>query len=188
MHKNVMRILVILYIDFVMRIMVSYNHNRKATQPKRSREWLKQSAPVEKVDSFQGNYKLYITCTRQENRSENMTNQMIIFYESQELAEAGVIDYTGRTIIVELPDGSKMEAKDTEAIHTFQEWKRAGYMVQKGQKAIAKIAIWNFTDKASKATKAAREAAGADTEKPDPHYYMKESAFFKASQVAPIEA
>jgi len=133
------------------------------------------------------NYKL-IDLHQAGEQERNMTNNMIIFYESQELAEAGIIDYTGRTIIVELPDGSKMEAKETEAIHTFQEWKRAGFMVQKGQKAIAKIAIWNFTDKASKATKAAREAAGADTEKPDPHYYMKESAFFKASQVAPIEA
>lgn len=117
-----------------------------------------------------------------------MTNNMIIFYASQDLAEEGKINYTGRTITVELPDGSKMEVQETEPIHTFQEWKKAGFMVQKGQKAIAKISIWNFTDKASKSTKEAREAAGMDTEKPDPHYYMKESAFFSASQVAPLEA
>lgn len=117
-----------------------------------------------------------------------MTNAMIIFNEAQKLAENGTIKYTGRIITVELPDGSKAQAKETEPIHTFAEWKKAGFIVNKGQKAIAKFPIWNFTDKVSKATKAMREAAGIDAEKPDPHYYMKESAFFSASQVAPIEA
>jgi len=116
-----------------------------------------------------------------------MTNAMIIFNASQELAENGVIAYTGRTAIMTLPDGTPAEYKETEAIHTFQEWKKAGFMVQKGQKAIAKIAIWNFTDKANKALKEKRKAAGQDEEAPDPHYYMKEAAFFSASQVAPLE-
>lgn len=116
-----------------------------------------------------------------------MTNAMIIMNAAQELAENGAIAYTGKTLIVSLPDGSQTAIKETEPIHTFLEWKKAGFMVKKGQKAIAKISIWNFTDKASKATMAAREAAGMDTEKPDPHYYMKEAAFFSASQVAPIE-
>lgn len=117
-----------------------------------------------------------------------MTNNMILFNASQELAENGVIAYTGRTMAYTLPDGSVIEAKETEAIHTFLEWKKAGYMVQKGQKAVAKIAIWNFTDKPSKVTKKIREEAGKDPEAADPHYYMKEAAFFSASQVAPIES
>lgn len=117
-----------------------------------------------------------------------MTNAMIIWNAKHELAEAGVIKYTGRMMAFTLPDGSVIEEKETEDIHTFLEWKKAGYMVQKGQKAVAKIAIWNFTDKANKALKAEREAAGKDPEAPDPHYYMKEAAFFSASQVAPITA
>jgi len=117
-----------------------------------------------------------------------MTNNQIIFDQSQKLAEDGVIAYTGRTFPVRLEDGTESEIKETEAIHTFAEWKKAGYMVKKGQHAVAKFAIWMYTDRPSRATVAAREAAGQDTEAADPHYYMKESAFFSASQVKPIEA
>ena len=117
-----------------------------------------------------------------------MTNSQIIFDHSQKLAEDGVIAYTGRTIPVLLEDGTESEIKETEPIHTFAEWKKSGFMVQKGQHAVAKFAIWMFTDKPRRSTVAAREAAGQDTEAADPHYYLKESAFFSASQVKPIEA
>ena len=113
-----------------------------------------------------------------------MTNAQIVFLEAQKLAENGTIAYTGRTVIVTLKDGSAGEFKETEAIHTFLEWKKAGFKIKKGQKAVARFAIWNFTDKPSKATKAAREAAGKeDIEAADPHYYMKEACFFSQSQV-----
>lgn len=52
--------------------------------------------------------------------------------------------------------------------------------------AIAKFTIWMFTNKPSKAAKVAAEAEGKEAEA-DPHYYMKEAAFFSASQVAPAE-
>ena len=112
-----------------------------------------------------------------------MTNFDIIFTESQKLAENGVIGYTGRTLTFD--DGSVY--RETEAIHTFAEWKRAGFKVNKGEHAIAKFAIWNYTDKPSRRVQEARTLAGQDTEAPDPHYYMKESAFFKESQVTRIE-
>ena len=115
-----------------------------------------------------------------------MNNNMIIMFRSEELAKAGILNYTGRIIKVQLPGGDVVEIKETEEIHTFAEWKKAGYIVKKGSKAIAKFPIWNFTDKVSKAKKEAYEAAGIDTEKPDPHYYMKEAAFFSASQVEKI--
>ena len=115
-----------------------------------------------------------------------MTNAQIVFMKEQELAEAGTIAYTGKTIVMVM-NGVPAQFKETEKIHTFMEWKKAGYMVQKGQKAIAKFTIWNFTDKPSKTTKALREAAEKDPDAADPHYYMKEAAFFSASQVAPIE-
>ena len=116
-----------------------------------------------------------------------MTNEAIIFLESQKLAEAGIIGYTGRTFKMLQADGSEAEYKETEPIHTFKEWKSYGFNFMKGQHAIAKFAIWNYTDKASKETKAARKEAGQDADSPDPHFYMKESAFFSASQVQPIE-
>ena len=116
-----------------------------------------------------------------------MTNAMIIFNASQELAEQGVIKYTGRVFTYEDEEGNKIECQETEELHTYKEWQRLGYQVNKGQKTIAKIMIWNFTNKPSKAKKAAAEAAGKEADA-DPHYYMKEACFFSASQVSKIEA
>lgn len=113
-----------------------------------------------------------------------MTNNQIIFEESQKLAEAGIIEYTGRVFKAINAEGQEVEVKETEEIHTFADWKSRGYFVNKGEKAIARFTIWNFTTKPSKKTKAAREAAGKDTEAEDPRYYMKEACFFKKSQTS----
>lgn len=129
-----------------------------------------------------------------------MTNAQIIFNESIELMKDGIIGTTGRKITVEYEkDGEQVKETidEPEAIHTYQEWKKAGFQVQKGQKAIAKFTIWMYTDKSSKLTKEDAEKINAiaeginaqegDEVKKGGHYYMKEAAFFKASQVAPIE-
>ena len=107
--------------------------------------------------------------------------------QSQKLAEDGIINYTGRVFKAQTADGQTIDVKETEAIHTFMDWKKAGYMVKKGSKAVAKFTIWNFTDKASKAALEAAEKEGREVSD-NPHYYMKEAAFFSASQVQPIEA
>lgn len=116
-----------------------------------------------------------------------MTNNDIIFMKSQELAKNGIISYTGREFTMTYADGSQGVIRETEKIHTFAEWKKSGYKVKKGSHAVAKFAIWMYTDKPSRATVQARETAGQDTDAPDPHYYMKESAFFSASQVQPMD-
>lgn len=116
-----------------------------------------------------------------------MTNNQIIFAAEQELAEAGVIKYTGRVLKMTTPEGLEVEIQETEALHTYKEWQQLGYQVQKGQKAITKITIWNFTNKASKAVREAAEKEGKEAPA-TAHYYMKESAFFSASQVEPIKA
>jgi hypothetical protein len=117
-----------------------------------------------------------------------MNNAQIIFAAAQELAEAGKIKYTGKTFKAVNAAGEEVEVKETEAIHTYAEWKSLGQQVQKGQNAIAKFTIWMFTDKPSKAALAAAAAAGKEEADADPHYYMKEAAFFSASQVAPATA
>lgn len=116
-----------------------------------------------------------------------MTNAQIIFEQSQRLAENGLINYTGRVIPARLADGTPTEIRETEDIHTFAEWKKAGYMVKKGQHAVAKFTIWMFTDRPRRqdAQDASQENAEQEA---DPHYYMKMAAFFSASQVQPIEA
>ena len=117
-----------------------------------------------------------------------MTNNQIIFSASQELAEQGLIKYTGKVFKGVDGEGNEVEIKETEEIHTYKEWQFLGMQVQKGQKAVAKITIWMFTNKPSKAALAAAAAAGKEEVNEDPHYYMKEAAFFSASQVAAIEA
>ena len=93
-----------------------------------------------------------------------MTNEMIIFEASQELAEQGIINYTGNTFKAIDDEGNETEVKETEAIHTYKEWQNLGMQVQKGQKAIAKITIWMFTNKPSKKAQAAAEAAGKEAD------------------------
>lgn len=119
-----------------------------------------------------------------------MTNAQIIFNESLELMKDGIIGTTGRQIKISYEkDGEQVEEiiNEPEPIHTYKEWQNLGMQVQKGQKAIAKFTIWMFTDKPSKAALAAAAAAGKEEADADPHYYMKEAAFFSASQVAPAE-
>lgn len=133
-----------------------------------------------------------------------MNNAQIIFNESIALMKDGVIGTTGRQITIEYEkDGEKVKEviNEPEPIHTYKEWQKAGFQVQKGQKAIAKFTIWMFADKKKKLTKEeadninsiminadGSQAQEGDEVKTNGHYYMKEAAFFKASQVAPIEA
>jgi DNA mismatch repair ATPase MutS len=106
---------------------------------------------------------------------ENMKNEIIILDAKQKLAEQGLIKYTGRTLMIELMDGSEYTFKETEQIHTFMEWKRLGYKVKKGSKAITKLQIWVPTVKENE--------DGIKTTK----FWLKNSAFFSESQVEKIE-
>lgn len=130
-----------------------------------------------------------------------MTNAQIIFNESVALMNDGVIGTTGRQITIEYEkDGEQVKEtiNEPEEIHTYAEWKKAGFQVQKGQKAIAKFTIWMYTDKTKKLSKEEADsintmvinadgskAQEGDEVKTGGHYYMKEAAFFSASQVAP---
>lgn len=100
-----------------------------------------------------------------------MKNEIIILDAKQKLAEQGLIKYTGRTLMIELMDGSEYTFKETEQIHTFMEWKRLGYKVKKGSKAITKLQIWVPAVKENE--------EGIKTTK----FWLKNSAFFSESQV-----
>ena len=56
-----------------------------------------------------------------------MTNAQIIFIEGQKLAEAGIINYTGKVFKALNPAGEEVEVKETEPIHTYATWKELGY-------------------------------------------------------------
>lgn len=104
-----------------------------------------------------------------------MTNKQIIFAEEQNLAEQGKIKYTGRVAVMQGMDGEPVEFKETEQIHTFAAWKELGYVVKKGQKAVAKFPIWKYVSKKNE-----------ETNKEDSKMFMKVAAFFSNSQVERI--
>lgn len=76
-----------------------------------------------------------------------MTNEQIIFNESVELMKSGKIGKTGRQFEVEDENGNKIMLDEPEDIHTFQAWKKLGYCVKKGEKAVAQFYIWKCVSK-----------------------------------------
>ncbi len=105
-----------------------------------------------------------------------MTNEMIIFGESQRLAKAGKIAYTGRVYEMLDAGGNAITIKETEPIHTYTVWKEMGFQVKKGQKAVAKFAIWKHTAKVNEET----------GEQEDLKMFMKTAAFFSRAQVEAV--
>lgn len=69
----------------------------------------------------------------------------------------------------------------TEEIHTFQKWRQLGFTVKKGEKSEIKFPIWKYGGKKKKNDDGEEVVA-------NPHCFMKESAFFKRSQVEPMTA
>ena len=74
-----------------------------------------------------------------------ITNVQIIFNESLKLVQQGIIKSTGKTIVLEMQDGSKKELPEPEPIHTYNGWKELGYQVKRGQKAKASFPIWKYS-------------------------------------------
>lgn len=70
-----------------------------------------------------------------------------------------------------------------ENVHTFQQWKRLGYSVKKGQHAALVCNLWKYTDKPGRAARDAAAAAGEDTPETDPHYYRTRAHLFHRLQV-----
>ena len=104
-----------------------------------------------------------------------MTNAQIIFNEAQRLADLGLIKYTGNEFKVEDACGNVIVCKETEDIHTYQVWKKLGFQVQRGQKAVTKLQIWKYTAKENE-----------ETGETDERMFMKVAAFFSRSQVEKI--
>lgn len=105
-----------------------------------------------------------------------MTNAMIIFYESQKLAEEGILNYTGREAKYVDENGEEKVYKEVEPIHTYAAWKELGYQVQKGEKAKAQIIIWKFVSGKKEES----------DEEPSGKMFMKKASFFTMAQVKSI--
>ena len=122
-------------------------------------------------------YDIIISVKRKGKRKEkkNMTNAQIIFNEAVELMKNGKIGKTGRQFEVEDENGNKIMLDEPEDIHTFQAWKKLGYCVKKGEKAVAQFYIWKCV------SKKAEHSEGMTEEQK--RMFMKIASFFSASQV-----
>ena len=107
-----------------------------------------------------------------------MTNSEIITRARIELMEAGKIGTTGRIFTVELPDGTKKSFPEPEEIHTYGHWKTLGYQVKKGEKAIAEIMIWKYSQRGK-----AKETEESESGESGGKCFMKKAYFFTAAQV-----
>lgn len=76
------------------------------------------------------------------------------------------------------------ENGDIQEIHTYQTWKKLGYQVRKGEKAIAKFAVWKYM--VGKKEEDADDSDSTENKKKG-KMYMKVSAFFTEDQVDKIE-
>ena len=109
-----------------------------------------------------------------------MTNDEIIFRESIPLVEKGILDFD--------EDGWP------EPILSFDGWRRLGYSVMKGEKAIAAFHIWVYKPKKAKKEAENEETESEEGEKTEggkkkrrsPFVWPKTS-FFKASQVMAMQ-
>lgn len=110
-----------------------------------------------------------------------MTNEQIIFNNSVFLMEQGLLKGTGEKVMF-MDEQGEREVEVPEEIHTFNEWKRMGFMVKKGEHAIAKFPIWQLAGKGRK--KKDDEAGEEDAEKKTGgRFYMKVAFFFTREQV-----
>ena len=109
-----------------------------------------------------------------------MTNAEIILGEQIRLAEEGIIKIVG-SIKAETPDGEIIEIPAYQPIHTYQAWKKLGYQVKKGEKAITKFAVWHWSAQKKKKDEDEEKAVA------NGRCYMKTSAFFTDEQVEKIE-
>lgn len=117
-----------------------------------------------------------------------MTNAEIIERARFALMKEGKLKGTGEFATFTDDAGNEFEIEIPEEMHTFAFWKENGYMVKKGEHAVAKLTIWKHTVKEHEAPEGADENTKAILSEPSTKMFMKTAAFFAASQVSPIEA
>lgn len=113
-----------------------------------------------------------------------MTNAEIILGEQIRLADEGIIKILGWDTFT-TDEGEEVEIPKFQPIHTYQAWKKLGYQVKKGEKAVAKFPVWKYLTKKKKAED--DEADEDKTKVGNGRCYMKVSAFFTDEQVEPIK-
>lgn len=109
-----------------------------------------------------------------------MTNAEIVFLNSLDLMEIGVLKGNGIMFGYKGTDGQMHTLEMPEDIYTFGAWKKMGFAVRKGEHAKACFPVWKYI-------KDAGEAADDEDGDSDGKCYMKMAYFFTADQVEPLK-
>lgn len=157
--------------------------NGVVQQKKDFKNWIKIIIKIyQKTIDKQTSWSYTVTVKRAQIKFKEvftMTNAMIIFNAAMKLMDEGIIGTTGRKMVMETPDGDKIEVMEPEVIHTYAVWKSLGYQVKRGEKNIAAITIW----KAGKGKQTEQAEEGdQDGENSRIKMFLKTAFFFKASQ------
>ena len=93
---------------------------------------------------------------------------------------------TNAQIITEYKISKKMDL--SEPLYTYQEWKRMGYQVKKGETSKHKVPVWKYTSKVVK-DEDGNVKFDTYTQKEERvgKCYMRVAAFFTRDQVERIE-
>ena len=80
-----------------------------------------------------------------EKEDNKMTNEMIIAFAKEELANEGILKFTGNTITVFDPKTeAEIEIPEVEDIHTCAGWNKRGFKLIKGTTCEIKFKIWTY--------------------------------------------
>lgn len=112
-----------------------------------------------------------------------MKNSEIVFANRVFLMEQGVIKGIPGTSLLWKDDQGEREIMMPEEIKTFDAWRKEGFIVQKGQHAVAKFQIWMPKTKKGKKVEAGESENADDAEMIAKGFYKKLSYFFTRDQV-----
>lgn len=115
-----------------------------------------------------------------------MTNAQIIFNNSIELLNNGIIKGTGKYMTMKLDDGTEKQQEIPEEIHTYAAWKQLGFQVKKGSKAVASFTIWKYAEKTAKDDNGQIALDENGDEISTSSMFMKKASFFTVNQVEKI--
>lgn len=117
--------------------------------------------------------------------NEIITNTVKAAFNPEQIAQLTGAIFTPEQIEKSAQMGMEPAEILAGAFHTFQEWKRLGYSVKKGEHAALVAYLWKYSDKPSKAQREAAEAAGEDPDQSGggDHFYKAKSHLFNFLQV-----
>lgn len=112
-----------------------------------------------------------------------MTNAQIIFNNRVFLMEQDIIKGIPGTSVTISDEQGERTVLMPEEIHTFNEWKKMGYQVQKGEHAVAKFPIWKHVS----GKKQEQELDEDQEQEAGGRYIKKVAFFFTAAQVKEVQ-